>query len=312
MPCYNVSEYLSDSLDTVIGQTYENLQIVLIDDGSKDDTLKIAEEYASRDNRIEVYTQKNQGVASTRNNLLDKVKGEFVLFVDSDDWIELDMVEHLVGLAVEHNVGMVMCDRVINDTQPIETTPIIRNLSQEDSIKDFLYHEYFIGSLCNKVIKSSLLRDKCFNKEISYGEDALFVWDVLQGVDRVVATTKQLYHYRMNEESISHQTFGEKKLTGHKTWQIITDEVRQFWSQYLDIALGTFALQDMYLLRAASQSGYKKDKMIRQLQSVVLVHLSKILNRNNVTLKECIYAQIISRCYAFGRFYYFLHKCKKR
>lgn len=312
VPVYNAQEYLTECIDSILSQSYENLQIVLIDDGSKDDSLKICSEYALKDPRIEVHHQENSGVASTRNHLLGTAKGEYVLFVDADDWVELDMVEYLVELAIEYSAGMVMCDRLINDAKPIVSQPNINILSQNEAIKDFLYHDYFIGSLCNKLIKTSLMNDKTFKNEISYGEDALFVWNVLQDVDTVVVSTKQLYHYRMNEASLSHQSFGEKKLTGHFTWQLITDDVRQFWPQYLDIALGTYALQDMYLLRAASQSGYKKDKMIRQLQIVVLVHLSKILNRNNVSLKECIYAQIISLCYPFGRFYYFLHKCKKR
>ena len=312
IPAYNVEKYLPTCLDSVLGQTYQNLQVVIIDDGSKDCTLEVCKNYSKKDDRVEYYTQENKGVAETRNHLLSKVKGEYVLFVDADDWIELDMVEYLVSLATENSAEMVMCDRLINDAKPIVSQPNINIVSQNEAIKDFLYHDYFIGSLCNKLIKTSLLKDKSFNKAISYGEDALFVWNVLQDVDTVVVSTKQLYHYRMNDASISHQSFGEKKLTGHLTWQLITDDVRQSWPQYLDIALGTYALQDMYLLRAASQSGYKKDKMIRQLQIVVLVHLSKILNRNNVTLKECIYAQIISRCYPFGRFYYFLHKCKKR
>ena len=312
IPAYNVEKYLPTCLDSVLGQTYQDLQVVIIDDGSKDRTVQVCKAYSEKDDRVEYYSQDNQGVAATRNHLLEKVKGEYVLFVDGDDWIELDMVEYLVSLATKYSAGMIMCDRVINDTRPIDISPNIKILSKDNAIKDFLYHEYFIGSLWNKLINASLLSDKSFNKEISYGEDALFVWEVLQGVERVVASTKQLYHYRMNYESISHQTFGEKKLTGHLTWQLITDDVRQIWPQYLDIALGTFALQDMYLLRAASQSGYKSDANIKCLQKTVLQYLPQILNRNETSLKERIYAQMICRCYVFGRFYYLLHKCKKK
>lgn len=310
IPAYNVEKYLPTCLDSVLGQTYQDLQVVIIDDGSKDCTLEVCKNYSKKDDRVEYYTQENKGVAETRNHLLSKVKGEYVLFVDADDWIELDMVEYLVSLATENSAEMVMCDRLINDAKPIESQPDIKILSQNDAIKDFLYHDYFIGSLCNKLIKTSLMNDKSFNKEISYGEDALFVWNILQDVDTVVTSSKQLYHYRMNEASISHQSFGEKKLTGHLTWQLITDDARKFWPQYLDIALGTFALQDMYLLRSASQSGYKKDDKIRCLQHVVLVHMSQILTRKSITLKESIYARMICRCYAFGRLYYKLHKCK--
>lgn len=310
IPAYNVEKYLPTCLDSVLGQTYQNLQVVIIDDGSQDCTLEVCKNYSKKDDRVEYYTQENKGVAETRNHLLSKVKGEYVLFVDADDWIELDMVEYLVSLATENSAEMVMCDRLINDAKPISSHPNIKILSQNEAIKDFLYHDYFIGSLWNKLIKTALMNDKTFKNEISYGEDALFVWNVLQDVDTVVVSTKQLYHYRMNEASISHQSFGEKKLTGHLTWQLITDDVRQSWPQYLDIALGTFALQDMYLLRSASQCDYEKCEIIYILQNNIKANLHKIRNTRKISLKNLLYANLISRFYWYGKFYYKLHNLK--
>ena len=114
----------------------------------------------------------------------------------------------------------------------------------------------------------------------------------------------------MNEASISHQSFGEKKLTGHLTWQLITDDVRQSWPQYLDIALGTFALQDMYLLGSASQCGYKKCEIINILQNNIKANLHKIRNTRKISLKNLLYANLISRFYWYGKFYYKLHNLK--
>lgn len=309
IPAYNTSAYIGKCLDSIINQTYQQLQIVIIDDGSIDNTIEICKLYSDKDNRIEYYTQSNQGVAATRNNLLQKVKGDYVLFVDADDWIEFDMVEHLVSLATKHSAGMIMCDRVINDTNPVETSPNTKILSQDEAVKDFLMHEYFVGSLWNKLIHNSLLKDIKFCNEISYGEDALFVWSVLQGVDRVVVSSKQLYHYRMNEDSISHQSFGEKKLTGHLTWQLITDDVRQSWPQYLDIALGTFALQDMYLIQAASVDGFPMNKSIRLLQNTIKQNLQFI--RNRCTIKLYLSAFLSTFWYGYFRFYHALHRLKK-
>ena len=108
-PCYNVEVYLPECLDSILNQTYKNLQIVLIDDGSTDHTWSILKDYSSKDSRIEIYHQENQGVSITRNNLLDKVKGDYVLFVDSDDWIELNMVEFLVNNAQSNRADIVSC-----------------------------------------------------------------------------------------------------------------------------------------------------------------------------------------------------------
>ena len=309
IPAYNVEKYLPTCLDSVLGQTYQDLQVVIIDDGSKDCTLEVCKNYSKKDDRVEYYTQENKGVAETRNHLLSKVKGEYVLFVDADDWIELDMVEYLVSLATDNSAEMVMCDRLINDAKPISSQPNIKILSQNEAIKDFLYHDYFVGSLWNKLIKASLLNDKIFKNEISYGEDALFVWNVLQDVDAVVVSTKQLYHYRMNEASISHQSFGEKKLTGHLTWQLITDDVRQSWPQYLDIALGTFALQDFYLIQAASVDRFSGKESVRQLQNTVKKNLRFIKNR--CSTKLFISAFFSTFWFGYFRLYYCFYKIKR-
>lgn len=311
IPAYNVAAFLPKCLDTVLGQTYDDLRVVIVDDGSKDDTLAVANAYAAKDSRVEVYHQENQGVATTRNHLLDHVKGDWVLFVDADDWIELDMVEYLVNLAQSHSADLVMCDRVINDAEPSREEPKVFELDQEHAIVDFLHHDYFVGSLWNKLLNSRLLHNERFHRGISYGEDALFVWGALQKVNKVVVSDKQLYHYYMNEESISHQSFGEKKLTGHQTWTIISEDVKKRWPQYANLALGTFALQDMYLLRDASQSGYKKNLKIKGLQNTIKKHFKNLQYHSNASKKDVIYAWLICRWYGFGRVYFVLNRVKK-
>lgn len=310
IPVYNASNFLPQCLNSVLSQTYDNLQVVLIDDGSTDNSWSICQDFASKDNRVEVYNQENQGVAATRNHLLDKVKGDYVLFVDADDWIEPDMVVYMTSLAIDYKSDMVMCDRVINDEKPSDRESEINILQKEEAIRDFLYHDYFVGSLWNKLLSSSLLHNERFHRGISYGEDALFCWGALQKVNNVVVCNKQLYHYRMNEDSISHQSFGEKKLTGHQTWTLISEDVKKRWPQYTDLALGTFALQDMYLLRAASQSGYKKNQQINDLQQTVKRYYKQLKLYANASRKDVIYAWLICSWYGFGRIYLGLSKMK--
>lgn len=312
IPAYNVASFLPKCLDSVLGQTYTDLQVVIVDDGSMDDTLAVANAYAAKDSRLEVYHQENLGVAATRNHLLDHVKGDWVLFVDADDWIELDMVEYLVNLAQNHSADFVMCDRVINDAEPSYEEPKVFELDQEHAIVDFLHHDYFIGSLWNKIIKSNCIHNERFQTDISYGEDALFCWGILQNTQKVIVTSKQFYHYRMNEESISHQPFGEKKLTGHQTWTIISEDVKNWWPQYTELALGTFARSDMYLLQQAAMSGYPKDDNIEQLQHTVRINYSYLVPRLKNYKKILVMATIIMYWYGFGKVYMQLHKIKAK
>ena len=310
IPAYNVASFLPKCLETVLGQTYTDLQVVVVDDGSKDDTLTVANTYSAKDARLEVYHQENQGVAATRNHLLDRVKGDYVLFVDADDWIESDMVEYLMNVAQNHSADFVMCDHVINDAESSREEPNVFELDQEHAIVDFLHHDYFIGALWNKLFKREVTEGIRFNERIWYGEDALFTWGVLQRTQRVVVSSKQLYHQYMNEESISHQAFGYKKLTGHKTWAILTNEVEEKWPQYTNLVHGVFARSDMHLLQAAAQSRYLKDEHIKELQRNVRKNYKYLKPLLKHDFKKLMYATMIMYWYGFGKIYYALNKMK--
>lgn len=302
IPVYNVEAYLPQCLDSVTGQTYKHLQIVAIDDGSSDGSWDILRKYASRDDRIEIYHQENQGVAATRNHLLEKVKGEYVLFVDSDDWMEADMVESLLALAVEYDSPFVMCDRVINDEKPENKPQTVKVLTRDEAIHDFLRHEYFIGSLWNKLIRSSLLHNERFHCGISYGEDALFCWRVLQNVSTIVFTNKQLYHYRMNDGSLSHSLWSPgKKGSGHIVWGIISEEANKQWPQYSDIARSRFAIEDMWALLFASSSGYAYDDNIYIRQQNVRKNLELIRKSGLINRKKIYSAYVLAYCYCAGK-----------
>lgn len=296
-PCYNVEKFLPQCLDSIIYQTYSNLQIVLIDDGSKDATWRVMQDYASKDSRIEIYHQENQGVATARNVLLSKIKGDYFLFVDSDDWIEPDMVEFLVGKALTNNIEMVVCGNVVNDTPP--ASEYNEELwAQDKAVKEFLRHVNFNGSLCNKLTNVTLLHNEPrFHRGISYGEDALFCWELLQEAKTVLVTDKQLYHYRMNIDSICHQSFGDKKLTGHEVWTRICDETSKLYPQFLNIAQARFCVEATLLLRNAAHCGYKEMKKVSMLQNTVKKYWHCLNEVNITSFKMKIYAFLACRSY---------------
>lgn len=316
LPVYNVAPFLGKCLDSIINQTYKNLQIIIINDGSSDQSLQIATEYLHKyPSNIEVYSQSNQGVAETRNLLLNKIKGEYFLFVDSDDWIEPNMIEFLLNQVLSQNIDFVTCEMVKNDAPVTNIQDVFIIWDQKKAIYEFLRHVNFRGSLCNKLFKSDLLYNENnsreiklkFSSNISYGEDALFCWHILQRVKKIMITNKKLYHYRMNTNSISHQKFGPRKFSGHHTWTIITEETQKWWPEYLWIAQARFGLEDMYLLRSASLSGYPKDQSITCLQQTVKQYIPNIKKAQLIGIKDLIYAHMISKWYYFGIIYYKLH-----
>lgn len=300
IPAYNAESFISPCLDSILGQTYRNLQIVLVDDGSQDSTLEICRTYADADERVEIYHQENQGVATTRNLLLEKVKGEWTLFVDADDWIEHDMVESLFALANENHAEIAECKNVINDEVCDKYNPQVTLWNQEESVHQFLRHTDFSGSLWNKLVKSSLFHNEKFHCGISYGEDALFCWRLLQKVHAVVRTTAQFYHYRMNVSSLSHQKYDDKHMSGHLVWKQISQETKVLWPQYKNIADATYAISDMWQLYYAAKSKYPKDKNIKEYQSHVRSSLWLIYKSRLINTKKRLFAIAVSISYRIG------------
>lgn len=293
IPCYNVEKFVPQCLASIIGQTYRDLQIVVIDDGSRDRTWNILQEYAAMDSRIEVYHHENQGVAAARNSLIDTINGDYFLFVDSDDWIEPDMVEFLVSRAEQQNAEMVTCGIVVNDTA-------VKNKCKEiiyykdAAVERFLYHKEFSGSLCNKLCRATLLRQSPrFQCGISYGEDALFCWELLKECNKVVYTDCQLYHYRMNEASLSHEDFGPKKYTAYQVWKTICQETEEAYPQFADIAKGHFCFSMLVLYKNALYSGYPKDDTILTLARVVTKNRRLMREKKCASMKWYLYSLIV-------------------
>ena len=287
IPVFNCEAFLRQCLDSVVGQTYRDLQVVVVDDGSSDASWAIMREYAARDSRVEVYHQENAGVATARNRLLDHAKGDFILFVDSDDWLELNTIETLMSEQAIGDYDMV----AFNSVEDCVYT-------QEQAVKEFLRHIKFAGSLWNKLTRRTLFKDLRFDPSVSYGEDALMTWHVLQRLERVRVSPHKLYNHRMNDASISHQSYGVKRKSGHQVWKQISEETEKYWPQYKHIAIATFAISDMWQLYFAPKSNYPFDEDLSIYQDNVRRNIFNIIKSNLVSINKIIFAIIVSCSYA--------------
>lgn len=301
VPVYNASEYLRECVDSLIGQTYTDLQIILIDDGSTDDSWTQLQQMAQEDSRLEVYSQPNCGVAATRNRLLERVRGDFVLFVDSDDWIEPNTIEVLLQEQQRGNFDIVefqLVGSLINDKNCYD---------QEQSIQLFLEHIVLSGSLCNKLVKSQMYAGLRLDEDVSYGEDALLVWQVLQRVTKISILNNHLYHYRINEESISRQSFNGKKCSAYTAWEQICHDTDKFWPQYSNLAHARFACEMTKILRDAVMADYSDFRKIRILQEEVRRDGHLISKTGISSFKMRLYAWVISHSYWLaGRLHRFI------
>lgn len=298
IPVYNVDRYLAQCLDSVLSQTYPHLQVVLVDDGSSDSSWEVCCKYAEIDNRVEVYHQENCGVAETRNHLIEKIKGDYFLFVDSDDWIEPDMVDSLLDMAIQNNADIVNCKNVINDANCDKGSQVFEMWSQEQAIYLFLRHEKFRGSLCTKLVKVDLINGVRFQEGISLGEDALFCWHFLQKAQKVLYTEREYYHYRMLEDSLTHLHFGPRKMTAYIVWKAIINDVNILYPQYADVAKARFCIEMILLLRCAAQSQYPEDCDIMKLQEIIKENVYYIKKVGMSSWRMILYGEMGAHSYS--------------
>ena len=217
VPVYNVEIYLRRCVDSILTQSYQNLEIILIDDGSTDFSGRICDEYAQKDKRIVVVHKQNGGVSSARNFGIEKSRGEYICFIDSDDIVEPDMIEIMLQPMLRKDVDLSCC---LLDV--VEIDGFHRNLSKgrcgffsnEEVIEQFFTNQFIKDQMYgpyNKLFKASLLKNIRF-KQFRLGEDILFVFETLLHCRKIFVGEKIGYHYMHRENSAMTSVFSKKRL----------------------------------------------------------------------------------------------------
>lgn len=202
MPSYNSSEWISRAITSIQSQELKNWELIIINDGSTDDTPAILDDFSKSDERIVVVHQPNQGVAASRQKGIDLAHGEYIIHIDSDDWVEADFLSTMYKVAKEKDADMVWCDIYINEdcrwSIPCE--------ENSDAMIREIMKQRIWGSLWNRLFRTSICkaRNVSFPKECSMWEDMAFVVQCLTYCKNIVHVTKPLYHYRQVQSSLVH------------------------------------------------------------------------------------------------------------
>lgn len=205
VPIYGVEDYLSKCVDSIINQTYKNLEIILVDDGGKDKCPEICDEYAGKDSRIKVIHKKNGGLSDARNAGIDIAKGEYFVFIDSDDWVETTMVEHLLDACKKYNVKMAACGRYVTDG-----TVIVRTAyegaegvySPEEALNEILSGKSLDVAAWDKIYARNLFEEIRFPVGEN-NEDIAVFYKIVDLAGRVAHTGTTEYFYRSRPGSIT-------------------------------------------------------------------------------------------------------------
>lgn len=218
IPIYNVEEFLKTCLSKVCVQTYTNVEILLIDDGSTDACPSICDEYAQLDNRITVVHKKNGGLSDARNVGIEISKGEYITFIDSDDFISEDYIEYLYSLIREANADISVCQvqMVTEDGSLIKTKASSKNMvvrGTKNCVHAFLYDNTIDTTAWRKLYKTSLFKDNNIKYPVGrYNEDVFTTYKLVMQSSVIAVGSRQLYMYRQRTGSITKSEFTTKHL----------------------------------------------------------------------------------------------------
>ena len=215
VPVYNVEMYVARCLDSILMQTYTDLEILINNDGSTDNSYRICQEYAERDNRIHVFTQVNSGVSICRNKMIDIASGEYIIFVDPDDWIVPNHIERLVTILVDNDADMSCCGYRVSRNGKIRKKLIDKQMS----VKVYNGKEFadlstkIIGCRCyawGHLIRKSVMKGFSFPEHRIF-EDLTALPKLMLSLKRIAYTKESLYIYCKRKEGQSHASFSMKR-----------------------------------------------------------------------------------------------------
>ena len=289
VPVYNVEKYLRKCLDSIVNQTYRDLEIILIDDGSTDNSGAICDEYGQKDSRIKVVHKTNGGLSSARNCGLEIARGDYITFIDSDDYIESDTIETVVKTFLNKQVEVVLIrEKQVNEKG--ETTKIVGDKPTDKIFykdKEFLVELILgkqINGVCDKFYKRDCLEGLRFEENKHHGEDMLFNVMFLDKVKNVGYVDSIKYSYVANENSITHAKFNAHSVDSLYFKDKVYDYAKNKYTKYRDILARRCFVVRQTLIRLIynskmqkSQTGLLKEaKLYLQKQyKNIKKHLSK-------------------------------------
>lgn len=299
VPVYNVEKYLNRCVDSLIEQTFKNIEIILVDDGSSDLSASLCDDYSSKYDFIHTIHQENQGLGPARNTGLKYASGEYVAFVDSDDWVDNTMYEYMINCIEINDCDIATCGKKIVTDNCILTTVYqldagikVTNL---EAIRHFLLQDVLNMSACDKVFKKSLFSNITFPGNHYVSEDIVPIFNAIENSKYVYITGVPFYNYYYRPGSLSKSKFSNRSLGminySEEVFNIVSskyfDYIMEAYCFKIDFLFSTWRL-----LRKDRYNGYEKKMIYAKIKK----NKSKILQNKYLTFKH--------------KFYYFLIKIR--
>ncbi len=281
VPVYNVEDYLEKSVKSILAQTYDNLEIILVDDGSTDSSGSLCDAYAEKDSRIKVIHKENGGVSSARNAGLDAARGELVGFVDSDDTALPNMFERLLQNMKDTGSDISICNIFYCGAQEGDGAKDtgeekFMTFSAEDAISAMLMRKHFTSSVYNKLFSADLLCDVRFEESIHIGEDLLFCTKAIAKSKKLCLRSGRYYNYYVRASGAMRSIVGEKHTTVYTAHLMISDYLRERGLGHLTKFVDTsIIMTSMKLLRRIYIGKDIQKKYCNFFKTCLKKHLNK-------------------------------------
>ena len=298
MPVYNCEKYVSEAIESVCNQSYKNWELLIVDDGSIDHTSIIVDDYVKKDSRIRVFHKENEGVSRARNNALDKISGQYVTFIDSDDVYHENRLKRMVQIFEQYPE----CDIVFSRHKEFKGKLNTNESSASDiiAVSDDNILTRFISDLnchymCNTMIKSEIAQKEKF-APIRFGEDFCYIRDCVWHCRKMAVLDEVLYYYRRdNENAMTSHFFSEKYIVDYMK---LTENAYDFCKNH--------NLMDTFYKNMVGHEYAQNTMRIRKSTSLIKF----IECMNNEKFREGISFAETSQCTFFEKFLFFMVKHK--
>lgn len=291
VPVYNVVDYVDKCISSIVAQTYKNIEIIIVDDGSTDGSGEICDKWAKNDIRIQVCHKKNGGLSSARNVGISRSNGDFIGFVDSDDYISDDMYESMLK-HMEDDVDITACGRVYvypNKSKmrnfKARIASDVLKMSNEVAMDELLKMRYLDFSVCTKLFRRNLWENvKFLNGRTS--EDLPVSYELVKKSRKVVNIAEAKYYYMYREDSISHKSFELRRIDYVLFYRDIYKDVKRSYPQEVNLAEALYigSIISTWELIQNNQSSKEKYKIVQnRLRKGLKRMLFRILFNKNIT-----------------------------
>lgn len=286
VPIYGVEKYLQRCIDSLLKQTYTDYELILVDDGSPDSCPIICDEYAKRDKRIKVIHKENGGLSDARNTGMQEATGEYIVFVDSDDWVCDDYLEKLLQAISDTEADICECEVIYaygDEQKPMQISKALDIYSAEQSLKllmeDRVFHQY----VWNKIYRREVIGDILFPKGKT-NEDEFWTYQIFGKAKKIIKIQAALYFYFQRPDSIMGSAYSIKRLDALEAKALRMDYLEKMFPQLLNDAklnlFGSCIYAGQMSLCHLSESELEK----------AVTKINDILTKSEVTFWDCIFA----------------------